>query len=106
MSTLVPRRWFRLVDDVHEPSDGGPMLRKAAVVAVVANPHANGNGGTDLQPLIDASAELGRRMAEVVREVMGPHGVESYGKGAIVGLSGEQEHANALLTTTFATPLR
>src|SRR5206468_12073301 len=31
---------------------------------------------------------------------------QSYGKGGIVGLAGEQEHINALLTTTFANPLR
>ena len=31
---------------------------------------------------------------------------QSLGKGAIVGISGEQEHANALLTTLFAEPLR
>ena len=31
---------------------------------------------------------------------------QSYGKAGIVGLLGEQEHANALLTTAFAEPLR
>jgi Amino acid synthesis len=31
---------------------------------------------------------------------------QSYGKGRIVGLAGEQEHANALLTTAFANPIR
>ncbi len=37
---------------------------------------------------------------------MGPFKAQSYGKGGIVGIGGELEHANALLTTTFATPLR
>ncbi len=32
--------------------------------------------------------------------------VQSYGKGGIVGLAGEQEHANAMLTTVFAEPFR
>jgi hypothetical protein len=39
-------------------------------------------------------------------DVVGNYEIQSYGKGGIVGLSGEQEHANALLTTTFATPFR
>jgi hypothetical protein len=39
-------------------------------------------------------------------EVMGPYEVQSYGKAGIAGLAGEQEHANALLTTAFADPLR
>ena len=37
---------------------------------------------------------------------MGPYPAESYGKAGIVGTAGEQEHANAILTTTFAEPLR
>jgi hypothetical protein len=37
---------------------------------------------------------------------MQPFQVQSYGKGGIVGVDGEQEHANALLTTVFAEPLR
>jgi hypothetical protein len=39
-------------------------------------------------------------------EAMGSYKVESYGKGGVVGLGGELEHSNAMLTTTFATPLR
>ncbi len=31
---------------------------------------------------------------------------KSYGKGGVVGLGSELEHANAMLTTTFAAPLR
>ena len=45
-------------------------------------------------------------MAKVAVAAMAPHEVQSYGKGGIVGLAGEQEHANALLTTTFAEPFR
>jgi hypothetical protein len=37
---------------------------------------------------------------------MQPYAVESYGKAAIVGLDGEQEHGVALLTTTFGNQLR
>ena len=37
---------------------------------------------------------------------LAPYHAQSYGKAGLVGLDGEQEHANALLTTTFANPLR
>jgi amino acid synthesis protein len=80
-------------------------LRKAAAVAVVENPYAMCHV-EDLRPLIDASRELGGTLAEAALAALGPYPVQSYGKGGIVGLSGEQEHANALITTTFADPLR
>ena len=32
--------------------------------------------------------------------------MQSYGKAGLVGVRGEQEHANALLTTVFANPFR
>ena len=82
-----------------------PPLRKIAVAAVIANPYA-GKYVQDLQPLIDASAGLGQELADLAVQAMGAYPAESYGKAAIVGLAGEQEHANAVLTTTFANPLR
>jgi hypothetical protein len=57
-------------------------------------------------PLVEASAELGRELARRAVDALSPYRGESYGKAAIVGLAGEQEHGNAVLTTTFATPLR
>jgi Amino acid synthesis len=80
-------------------------LRKAAAVAVVENPYAT-RRVDDLRPLIEASEELGSQLAEAALAALGPYPVQSYGKGGIVGLAGEQEHANALITTTFAEPLR
>ena len=69
------------------------------------NPFA-GRYVEDLSEMIEASAEIGRVMASLAVEAMGPHKVEGYSKGGGVGLGGELEHANAMLTTTFATPLR
>jgi hypothetical protein len=80
-------------------------LRKVAAIAVVANPYA-GRYVEDLQPLIDASEDLGRELSAMAARAMEPYRAESYGKAAIVGSAGEQEHGNALLTTTFAEPLR
>ncbi len=84
---------------------GDPPLRKVAACAVVENPCA-GRYVEDLKPLIEASADLGRELAKLAVDAMGAYAVESYGKGAIVGIGGEQEHANALITTTFADPMR
>lgn len=80
-------------------------LRKVAAIAVIENPYAGGYV-EDLKPLIEASADLGRELAALAVRAMEPFHGESYGKAAIAGMSGEQEHANAVLTTTFADPLR
>jgi Amino acid synthesis len=80
-------------------------LRKVAAVAVIENPYA-GRYAKDLNPMIKASAALGSELAAMAAAALAPYKAQSLGKGAIVGISGEQEHANALLTTTFAEPLR
>jgi hypothetical protein len=80
-------------------------LRKVAAVAVVKNPFA-GKFEVDLSALVDASAAVGREVSAIARDLMRPFAVESYGKGAIVGLAGEQEHAVAMLTTVFGNVLR
>lgn len=80
-------------------------LRRVAAVAIVANPYT-GRYVEDLSEAITASVEVGAVLAKLAVEAMGSYKVESYGKGGVVGLGGELEHANAMLTTTFATPLR
>lgn len=101
------RRWMTVVEHkmVESGRPGDPPLRKAGVIAVVKNPYA-GRYEEDLSPAIKASAAVGEVMAKLAIEAMGGLPVESYGKGGVVGLDGEQEHANAMLTTTFAEPLR
>ena len=101
---LKVNRWLTFIDETDDPEAGAP-LRKVAVVAVLANPGA-GRFVADLQPLIGASVALGERMAEKAAEAMRPFDAQGYGKGGVVGLNGEQEHANALLTTAFTEPLR
>ncbi|OGA53795.1 MAG: peptide synthetase, partial [Betaproteobacteria bacterium RIFCSPLOWO2_12_FULL_62_58] len=80
-------------------------LRKVAAIAVIENPYA-GTYVENLKPLIDASEDLGRQLTQLAVRALEPYPAESYGKAAIVGTAGEQEHANAVLTTTFAEPLR
>ena len=80
-------------------------LRRVAAVAIVANPYA-GRYVEDLGEATAASVDVGAVLAKLAVEAMGPCKIESYGKGGVVGLGGELEHANAMLTTVFATPLR
>ena len=81
-----------------------PLMRVTAV-AVVANPYA-GRYVEDLSEAIAASEAIGKLLADTAVAAMGRYKPVSYGKGGIVCLGGELEHANAMLTTTFATPLR
>jgi hypothetical protein len=104
---LTVRRRFLFVDEKMEDFHqvGEPPLRKVAVVSVVENPFA-GRYVEDLKEMVDASAALGEEMAQRALAAIRPEEVQGVGKGGLVGMSGEQEHANALLTTTFAKPFR
>jgi hypothetical protein len=79
-----------------------PPLRKVAAVAVIDNPFA-GRFERDLSSLTDASAEIGRHICAI-----GLFGAlaESYGKAALTGMNGEQEHGVAMLTTVFGNEMR
>jgi hypothetical protein len=101
------RRLLTVVDDKFEEAGraADALHRKVAVMAVVGNPHV-GRYVENLEPLIEASRGIAAQMAKVALAAMGPYDVQAYGKGGIVGVAGEQEHANALLTTTFAEPFR
>jgi hypothetical protein len=79
-------------------------LRRVATAAVVSNPYA-GRYQEDLSALVEFSRELGRLLGTRAVEALGD-APESYGKAAIAGVNGEQEHANAFLTTTFGDELR
>jgi hypothetical protein len=104
---LRVRRTLTFVDELAEEAGrvAGEPLRKVAAVAIVENPFA-GRYVEDLKPLVDASVEIGRLLADMAVAALAPYSAQSYGKAGLVGLAGAQEHANALLTTTFATPLR
>lgn len=81
-----------------------PLLR-VTVTAVIENPYVD-RYVADLSPLVEASRGLGEQMARQALKMMGGTAVQSYGKAGLVGVRGEQEHANALLTTAFADPFR
>ena len=84
-----------------------PPTRRAACVAVIANPFA-GRYVEDLGELMEIGAELGGLLGRRCVEVLGirPEEVQSYGKAAMVGAEGELEHAAALLHPQLGAPLR
>ena len=102
------RRLYTVVEetahDMGRPR--GQPLRKVAVAAVIANPYAGRAYAEDLDGLIEPSAALGAKIAAMAVDRMKPYPVESYGKAALVGTAGEQEHGVACLTTVFGNALR
>lgn len=84
-----------------------PPTRKAAAVAVIANPFA-GRYQEDLSQLIAIGEELGALLGEKAVAALGiqPGQAESYGKAAVVGENGELEHAAAILHPKLGAPLR
>lgn len=102
------RKIFTQIEEIRSEAgiEASPPLRKVAVIAVVKNPYAGKSYQADLQALTDASAEIGREMAETAQAAMGSHDVMSYGKGGVVGTDGEQEHVVAMLTTIYGNEMR
>lgn len=84
-----------------------PPTRRALAMAVIENPYA-GRYALDLSDLVDIGEELGGLLGERCVQALGilPAQVESYGKAAIVGESGELEHAAAILHPKLGAPLR
>ncbi|CAN0656565.1 Amino acid synthesis family protein (plasmid) [Nitratireductor aquimarinus] len=76
-------------------------LKMIAAVAVIRNPWAGRGFVEDLRPeIMDCAPGLGEVLTEMILEAAGGGDkVEGYGKSAIVGLSGEVEHASALIHT-------
>ena len=97
------------VEETHRESGKGinPATRKAAAIAVIANPFA-GKYVEDLTPLMEIGEELGGLLTKRAVAALGIEGgkAESYGKAAIVGEHGELEHAAAILHPKMGKPVR
>lgn len=96
------------VEETH--ATGGHRLerptRKAVASAVIANPFA-GRWTEDLSELVELGAEVGDLLVRRALAALGDDTtVTAYGKGAIVGLDGELEHAAAILHPKFGAPVR
>jgi hypothetical protein len=101
------KRILTFYDEVRMEADRGvePPLRKAAAVAVIDNPYA-GRFEQDLSALTKASEDIGREICRLATELLAPQKPVSYGKAALIGLNGEQEHGVAMLTTVFGNVMR
>jgi Amino acid synthesis len=100
------RCWHGLVQEIaHEGGPSGTPLFKAAAAVIIRNPFA-GKHVADLSPLTRPSAILGRLLGQRAIALLGGRVVQSYGKGGIAGLAGEQEHVVACVTTVFGDALR
>jgi hypothetical protein len=83
----------------------GPSV-KIVAAAVVRNPLA-GRYADDLGELEQLGADVAALLAQRARAALGKgRAVSAYGKGAIVGLDGELEHAAAVLHPRFGAPVR
>ncbi len=104
---LEPRKiltWYEETVTEGGRQDDEP-LRKAAAAAVVRNPYAGRPYSESLEEIIEPSAQLGALLGERLAALLGGP-AESYGKAALVGVDGEQEHAVAIKTSVMGNPFR
>jgi hypothetical protein len=103
------RKFALVVDETHVEMGRAiaPPTRRAAAIAVIANPFA-GTYAADLEELMAIGEELGDELGRRAVAALGiaPAAAESYGKAAIVGEAGELEHAAAILHPRLGKPLR
>ncbi len=80
-------------------------IRRVVAAAILENPFA-GQYVEDLAPLFEASKRLAAELAGQAVALLNGKQVHSYGKGVIVGMDGELEHAAALMHPALGAPLR
>src|ERR1700735_1330636 len=101
----IRRIW--LCKDVVFAEGGLPALKpvtRVAACAVIANPLAH-QALDDLSELVAYGADLGARLVREAQALL-PLPAISYGKAAIVGTSGDIEHAAAILHPRMGKPMR
>lgn len=108
LNGLFIRRWYEYRDCTCASESGrvAPSpVERLAVAAAIKNPYA-GSFGEDLSDLVRQSETLGEEFGRRLVSLAQNKPICSYGKACIVGIAGEYEHGNALLTTAFADPIR
>jgi len=88
-------RVFSHVEEIHHefgPPPNAPLIR-GAIAAVLRNPYA-GSYHANILPMMEALNPLGVDLAKQLCNAMGvqPEAIQGYGKGALIGASGELEH--------------
>ena len=79
-------------------------ITRAVALAVIDNPFA-GRHVEDLSPLFDVGAQIAELVMPQLIALLS-HKAESYGKGAIVGVNGDLEHAAAICHPRMGKPMR
>jgi len=109
MDTTRIRKLVTIVEEtrIEIGKDIDPPTRRSAALAVIENPYAD-RYQEDVEDLMRIGEELGSLLGERAVRALGIEAaaVESYGKAAIVGESGELEHAAAILHPRLGKPLR
>lgn len=109
MSTVKIRKLVTFIDETYSEMGQAinPPTRRAAAVAVIENPYASVYS-EDLEALMVIGEELGGLLGEKCVSMLGIEAsqAQSYGKAAMVGESGELEHAAAILHPRLGKPLR
>lgn len=103
------RKWYLQIEDTLATESGvqadGAPVRKFLLAAAIHNPFA-GRYVQDLSSFIEPSPLLGQEFGRRIREAAAGAAIESYGKACLIGIDGEYEHGNALLTNPAADPVR
>jgi hypothetical protein len=109
MDTTRIRKLVTIVEEtrIEIGKDIDPPTRRSAALAVIENPYAD-RYQEDVEDLMRIGEEMGSLLGERAVRALGIEAaaVESYGKAAIVGESGELEHAAAILHPRLGKPLR
>ena len=103
------RKFFSQLEEIQEEQGRrvGRPVRRVITAAVLENEYA-GRWQEDLSALYGLGRDLGQQLTSSALQLLGGETamVEAYGKGAIVGTSGEVEHAAALLHPLFGKAVR
>jgi Amino acid synthesis len=92
-----------VLSEARRPADGEPLVR-VAVAAVIANPMPS-RWQEDVLVNEPASGEICRALVERLLELAG-NDIESYGKGVMIGLNGDQEQGVSFVASVFGDTLR
>lgn len=95
MSEIVIRKRVTLIEEIfHEGGKPATQpLRRGAILCAIRNPFA-GRYVEDIAGFMDDLKPLGVAMAGALLKALGgdPGAIQGYGKGAVIGASGELEH--------------
>jgi hypothetical protein len=100
------RSWHSTMQEIrHEGGSPASVVVRAAAGVIFKNPFA-GSYVHDISQLTRPSYTIGHALGQRAAALLGGRPVQSYGKGGIAGVLGEQEHIVACITTVFGDAFR